>query len=241
MLKIAALQKRMGGVIPPYQFERLHELGVDLACLPEYFFLPDRIRNQVDTADHRQRHLDAIETFSRRMVGIVVGGSLVEREGPYYYNACHVFDNGRYVGFYRKTHPTQREREVGIFPGSGYAVLEVRGIRLGMLICADVLFSDGYKALADLKPHVIAVPTTSPFQPNETVTQKFQRDEDLFVSGARETGAYILKACGVGLLMGHRLQGRSLICSPRGIISRVKPRNEALEATLIETVNLDEL
>jgi len=240
-LKIAALQKRMGGVIPPAQFDRLRDTGVDLVCLPEYFFIPDRVRNQINTADHRLRYLNLIEAFSRRLVGVVVGGTIVEREGPYYYNACHVYDCGRRLGVYRKTHPTPHEREVGISPGDGFKIFECRGIRLAVLICADVLYPESFEALSELKPDLIAVPMTSPYRHNETVAEKFQRDLDLFVTGAQLTGAYILKACGVGLLMGQRLQGRSLICAPWGIISRVNPRSEMLETTLIETIDLDAL
>lgn len=241
ILKVAALQKRMGGVIPPAVFDDLRDLGVDLACLPEYFFIPDKIRNQTDTLPHRQTILNQLEAFSRRLVGAVVGGTLIEREGPHIYNACHIFDCGRHIGIYRKLNPTSHERSLGIHPGEGYRIFEVRGIRLAPLICADALFPQSFQALAELKPDLIAVPTTSPFRPDDTVEAKFRRDLEIFVAGARAAGAYLVKTCGVGLLMGQRLQGRSLICSPEEIIARVNPRSEALETTLIAALNLDNI
>lgn len=241
ILKVAALQKRMGGVIPTAEFDRLRDLGVDLVCLPEYFFIPDRVRNQVDTAFHRQAILNRLETLSKRLVGVVVGGSLIEREGPHFYNACHIFDCGRHVGVYRKTHPTQNERSAGISPGENHRIFEVRGIRLAVLICADALFLESFQALADLKPDLIAVPTTSPFLPDDTAAEKNRRDQEIYVTGARAARSYLLKVCGVGSLMGQRLQGRSLICSPDGIIAGINPRNEALETTLIADIELDKL
>ncbi len=241
ILKIAALQKRMGSAIQPAEFDRLRELDVDLVCLPEYFFIPDKVRNQTITVTHRNSILEKLAIFSKHLRGIIIGGSLIEQEGSHYYNACHVFDNGDHIGSYRKVHPTLREREIGISPGDGYKVLEVRGIKLAPLICADVLFLECFEALAELKPDLIVIPTTSPFQPDDSTAEKSRRDQEIFVAGAYTANAYILKTCGVGLLMGKRLQGRSLICSPNGIITRIDPGNEALEKTLIAELDLDEL
>lgn len=237
-LKVAALQKRSGSVVSPGELDRLKASRVDLICLPEYFFIPDRVRNQIETINHRETILKTLEAYSRRLVGTVVGGTLVEREGPRYYNACHVFDSGRYAGVYRKMYPTSHEIGVGISPGEKYSVFEVRGIRLAVLICADVLFTESFYALAELNVDVIAVPTTSPFLPDDTAADKERRDRDIYIEGARITGAHIVKACGVGYLMGRRLQGRSLICNRNGILAQVPIMNEALEATLITEIDL---
>ncbi len=239
ILRIAALQKRVGSHIAPAVFERLHEAGVDIVCLPEYFFIPDAVRNQVETADHRQRILTQLEAYSRIFAGVVVGGSLVEKAGASYYNACHVFDCGRHVGYYRKRHLTGREKAVGISPGERPAVFEIRGFRLGILICADVLVRDHFEELAKLRPGVIAVPTVSPHLENDSIAEKYLRDQEYFVRGARMAGSYLIKACGVGNLMGSRLQGRSLLCSPQKVLARVPPSKEMLEATLMDEVDLD--
>jgi len=238
-LRIAALQKRVGSHIPPAVFERLHESGVDIVCLPEYFFIPDAVRNQVETAGHRQRILAQLEAYSRILAGVVVGGSLVEKAGESYYNACHVFDCGRHVGYYRKRHLTGREKAVGLGPGERPAVFEIRGFRLGILICADVLVRSHFDELAKLRPEVIAVPTVSPYLGNDSISEKYLRDQEYFVRGAGMAGSYLIKACGVGNLMGGRLQGRSLICSPQKVLARVPPSKEMLEAALIEEVDLD--
>jgi predicted amidohydrolase len=222
-------------------FDRLSELGVDIVCLPEYFFIPDRVKNQVETFHFKGWILETLEAYSRRLVGVVVGGSLVEKEGRYFYNTCHVFDCGRHVGYYRKVHPTEGEREKGIQPGDSFEVFEVRGIRLGVLICADVLYPSSFEKIAERRPDLIAVPTTSPYVPGDTVADKKRRDHDIFVAGARRANAFILKACGVGTLMGKRLQGRSLICAPWGIIEVVNPRSEMLETVLTAKIDVDVL
>jgi predicted amidohydrolase len=165
----------------------------------------------------------------------------VEEAGGRYFNTCHIYDCGRHIGYYRKQHITSRESAVGLSPGERSTVFEIRGFRLGVLICADVLYPESYENLIERRPDVIAVPTVSPYLEHDPVAEKYRRDLEYFVQGAQIVGAYIVKACGVGSLMGSRLQGRSLICSPQKVLSRVKPSNEMLEATLIEEVDLDAL
>lgn len=238
-LKITALQKRMGGLIPAYEIDRLIKLGVNLICLPEYFFVPDNIRNQILTASYRQSILDKLEMLSRKINGIVVGGTLVEKEGLLYHNTCHIFNDGKHIGAYHKMHLTSGEKEIGISPGDGYRVFEIHGLRLGILICADVLVPQSFEKLSELGPDLIAIPTTSPFRRDDTTERKHRRDSDIYVAGAEKTGAHILKACGVGYLMGKRLQGRSLICNSDGIIANVHPTEESLEATLTAEIEVE--
>ncbi len=231
----------MGSAITPVDFDRLQKMGLNLVCLPEYLFVPEAASSQLDSADYRRANLNLLQACSRRLHGTVVGGTLVERDRGKYFNACHVFDDGQHVGFYRKMHPTNREREAGITPGDSVSVFEVRGWRLGFLICADVLFPDSFRELAKLQPDLIVMPTISPFLQDDTMEKKFRRDQEIYVAGSQTTGAYLLKACGVGSFMRTRLQGRSLICSPKEVINRIDPPAEALENVLTAEIDLDKL
>ncbi len=89
-----------------------------------------------------------------------------------------------------------------------------------------------------MKPDVIAEPTTSPYLPDDTAAEKERRDREIFIEGAIITGAHIVKACAVGHLMGRRLQGRSLICNPEGIVAKVPIRDEALETILTAEIEI---
>ena len=46
------------------------------------------------------------------------------------------------------------------------------------------------------------------------------RDREIFLRGAREAGAPIVKAGGTGRLFGRPLQGRSLVATPAEIVFR---------------------
>jgi predicted amidohydrolase len=237
-LKIAAVQRRMGSPLSAETFDELRGKGAEVACLPEYFFVPTGTRRLVDAAPLRGEILERLQEYSRRLGGVLVGGTLVEEENGRFFNACHVFDDGRHVGVYRKMHLTEPERESGLTPGEGSQVLRVRDFSLGLLICADVLYLESFRQIAALKPELIAIPTDSPYREDDTVERKFARDRDIFVTGARLARAFVLKTCGVGELLGHKLQGRSLICSPKGVLARVEPDKEMLEQTLIAQITL---
>ena len=79
----------------------------------------------------------------------------------------------------------------------------------------------------------MAVPTNSPFREDDTVEAKFARDATWFVAGAQAARAWVLKSCTVGGIFGRRSQGRSLVAGPDGVLTRVEPEHEALEACLI--------
>jgi deaminated glutathione amidase len=235
-LKIAALQKQMGVELSPDIFDDLRSQGVEVACLPEYFFVPPSAERLIETVSLRSEILENLKEYSRRLGAVLVGGTLVEEEGERFYNACHVLDAGRPLGVYRKMHLTKPEHEAGLTPGEGSQVLRVRDFNLGLLICADVLYLESFRQIAPLQPDLIAIPTDSPFRADDTEERKFARDQDIFVTGARIAKAVVLKTCGVGGLLGHPLQGRSLICSPEGVLIRVEPSDERQERILIARI-----
>jgi predicted amidohydrolase len=98
--------------------------------------------------------------------------------------------------------------------------------RIGLLICADVLYPHTFDNIKGLRPEIIIVPTTSPYRENETAKVKFERDRRLFARGAEITGAVIFKVCASGNIGKRRFQARSLIAAPDGIAWRNPPPDE---------------
>ncbi|MEZ5358404.1 MAG: carbon-nitrogen hydrolase family protein [Candidatus Zixiibacteriota bacterium] len=205
--------------------------------LPEYFNVNPARRDTERNTVEGHEWLRYCRTLSERFETILIAGTAVESDGERFFNTSIVFNNGERIGSYRKQNPTVNERNHNITPGTEPTIIEVGGVRISILICADVLKPENFERLRSLDPDIVFIPTVSPFIPNETIKEKYARDEKLFVEGSRVSGAYCVKCCGVGELWGGRLQGRSLVSAPWGIMQRVSPENE--DKTRIFSVVLD--
>lgn len=60
-----------------------------------------------------------------------------EVEGRYF-NRSYILDKCGLTGNYDKIYPFDNEGRGLISPGYEYKVFEIRGLRIGILICADV-------------------------------------------------------------------------------------------------------
>ncbi len=73
---------------------------------------------------------------------------------------------GKAAGIYRKAHPVaalgSNTLEGGITPGSDFPVFECDFGRLGIQICFDMSYPDGWKALKDAGAEIVALTSASP-------------------------------------------------------------------------------
>ena len=238
---VALYQKSSDGIFDLGKIEKVIGKGFDFVCLPEYCFIPSGAQSQLDTARDLKKNLEILVELSIRLDTVLIGGSVVEEENGKFYNICNVFDRGRLAGKYRKVNLYRREAGKGISTGNRYEVFEIAGVQIGILICADVLYPQSYRKLAELAPDIIFVPTTSPYRAEDDVKAKEKRDSDYFLTGGKTTSAYVAKCCAVGSLLGGRLQGRSLIAAPWGILKRVLFEDEDKELVLTAELDLEEL
>lgn len=144
--------------------------GLDLAILPETVV-------NVATGRASERALpldgpvkDAFGGLARRLgTYLLVPLDLAETgpDGPFVSNAAVLFDrSGAVAGTYRKAHPVayvnHDDLEDGIIPGREYPVFDCDFGKLGVQICWDVQFDEGWKTLADRGAELVAWSTASP-------------------------------------------------------------------------------
>jgi predicted amidohydrolase len=235
-MKVAACQQPLHEPLSDQTLQELHTFKPDFVSLPEHYPLLKGLHDIHQAASvfiQRKRYLESV---SAELSTVVVGGTLTESTAEGYYNTCYIFDSGNEVGSYRKVYPTAREQEAGVLKGSEFKMFEVHGIRVGVLICADVLFETSFKELLALRCEVVFVPTASPFRAGESVEEKFERDQSIFVEGARKLNCPVIKTCGVGTTFGHPIQGRSLIATPQGVLTRAEPHQENDQLILFATL-----
>lgn len=241
LIKVVALQGRLGRPLTLEEKILVFKQRPDFLCLPEYWQFDDTITDYQRAALRGADHLDYLIRLSDELATCVVGGTLVQADREQLFNTSYVIDRGRVLGSYRKRHPVPREQEKGISAGDSSVVIEVEGVRIGMLVCGDVFFPERYRELRTINADVIVIPTTSAYRPDDSLSRKRHRDRVYFLEGARAAGAYVVKVCGVGTIFDRPLQGRSLIAAPWRILERVDSSREQLPCALSATLSIDEL
>jgi len=132
--------------------------GAQVVCLQELFYGPYFC--QVQDADYYS-YTEAIPDGPTtqllqdvaRQHGIVIVAPMYEEEHPgIYYNTAAVIDaDGSYLGKYRKTHIPQVKgfwEKFYFRPGNtGYPVFDTAAGRIGVYICYDRHFPEGWRAL----------------------------------------------------------------------------------------------
>ncbi|MFD2082662.1 Predicted amidohydrolase [Actinopolymorpha cephalotaxi] len=146
--------------------------GLDLAVLPEAVLTPDAELPADRSIGMDDEVLDVLrETARRHRTYLIVPLDLREPEpspaAPAYSNAAVLLDRqGEVAGTYRKMHPVgvrpAETLEGGVEPGREVPVFECDFGRLGIQICWDVVYDDGWAELARHGAEIVAWPSASP-------------------------------------------------------------------------------
>ena len=174
---------------------------LDLVVLPETFLARpgETVAEQAVRLDEVRQRIGAC---ARLHACYLVAGVLMREADPdRLSNAAVLVDRaGNIAGIYRKVHPVAPTGsdvlEGGTTPGADFPVFDCDFGRLGIQICFDMLYPDGWDALAKGGAQIIALPSASA----ETVRP---------ASYAREHGFYVVNATP---------KARAAFISPLGII-----------------------
>jgi len=241
LIKVVAVQSRLGS--PLTLEERIHifKQRPDVVCLPEYYMVGPEIADYHRAAVSTPDHLKSFQRLSDELSTCLVAGTVVEGEEDRLYNACYVINRGLIIGRYRKRYPVPGELSRGITPGDRQLVLDVEGVRIGIMICGDVFYPELYDEHREAEVDLIVIPTTSAYRPADSKSQKEHRDRKYFQDGAVRSGGYVVKVCGVGTIFGKPLQGRSLVAAPWDMVAQVESSAESRKRILSVTLDIAEL
>jgi predicted amidohydrolase len=150
----------------------------------------------------------------------LVAGTL-EVDGGDLYNAAVLVSSAGLVGSYRKVHLPYLG--VDRFTTSGtrpWAVHEIEGVRIGMIICYDSSFPESARCLTLAGADVIALPTNWPIGAMMTTR---------IVPAARaiENHIYFAAINRIGFERGFKFLGRSSIANPHGELVASTESDEA--------------
>ena len=141
--------------------------GPDLIVLPE-FALTDTGRPAGEAAMPPDGEGVSFFRDVARQLGAYLVVPLVTRVGGDVYNSAVLLGrDGRTVGRYDKVHvcpdePPATTFEGGTTPGKGYPVFDCDFGRLGLQICFDYAFEEGWRVLRRQGAELVAWPSQSP-------------------------------------------------------------------------------
>jgi predicted amidohydrolase len=148
-----------------------------------------------------------------------------------FHNTSFVVDpNGAIGGIYRKVHlfdvsvdaEVNENESADIAPGDGLVTVELAGLVLGMSICYDLRFPEGYRALALAQATVMAVPAAFAAATGRA------HWEVLLRARAIENGAFVVAAAQHGTGAAWPMHGHSMIVDPWGVVLAELPAGDGV-------------
>ena len=139
--------------------------GLDIVALPEHFALVDGSAPQASAESLDGRTVSAMAEKARAY-GTYAVVSLYLAEGGAFYNSAVLLDRrGEPIGVYHKVFPVVMPDgtvEQGITPGSEFPVWDLDIGRVGMQVCFDAAYEDGWQALAAEEAELVVFPSAAP-------------------------------------------------------------------------------
>ena len=219
--------------------DELAERGAELVVIPEFFnteyFFQYRDLTNLDWAESEDGL--SIRAIRERAAahGIHVCATLLEEQGAgmYYDTAFLLGPDGKTVGKYRKVHPggSMSFEKFYFRGGSSFPVWDVKGFRVGAIICYDHFFPESARCSALNGAELIVGPFAAPGAACPW--------DAIMVARAFENGVYMAPCNKVGREGDWELGGNSMVVSPRGeILARASGESED---TLLVTVDREEV
>jgi predicted amidohydrolase len=235
------VQARLGESLTLEEKIHIFKQQPDFVCLPEYYMLGADIKDFHRAALKNSEYLSHLIQLSDQLSSCLIGGTIVDATNDNLYNSCYIINRGLVIDRYWKRSPVPAEARAGITPGNKPLVIDVEGVRIGFMICGDVFQPRQYDEMGRAGVDIIFIPTTSPYRADDSISHKNYRDKIYFIDGAIRSKSFVVKVCGVGELFGRPLQGRSLVASPWGLISKVDFDGEHEKRIVSITLDLDEI
>jgi len=140
---------------------------------------------------------------------------MLERDGERVFNVAVLTGPKGVVGVYHKVHLPYLGVDMFTTPGDRpFAIHEVEGLKIGLLICYDAAFPEATRSLALLGADLIVLPTNWPPGAETMASCSIP-------CRAMENQVYFAAVNRVGTERGFQFIGESSICAPNGhIITR---------------------
>ncbi|MDI5935287.1 carbon-nitrogen hydrolase family protein [Halomonas kalidii] len=171
-----------------------------------------------------------------------------EKTNIRYYNSAAVINSkGQLIGNYRKVHipgafvqdEVKNFEKIYFTPGDlGFPCFDLDGVRVGIQICYDRHFPEGFRSLALSGAQIIFNVTGAGAYGKPWRSDSW---ELLLRARAFENGVYVVGVNKIGLEYGQDYFGRSLVASPLGGEITGKTQDHGEDELLIKRIDLDDI
>jgi predicted amidohydrolase len=188
--------------------------GARLVIFPECMLTGYAFASRAEAWSHAESlpgpSIAALTADCRELGARVAVGMLERGPGDELYNACALVGPDGLLASYRKAHLPYLGVDRFVTPGDRpFAVHDLGGLRVGMLICYDDSFPEAARCLSLLGADLILLPTNWPS--GAAAVAKF-----LVPARALENHVYYAAVNRVGEEGGFRFIGRSRLAGPDG-------------------------
>ncbi len=186
----------------------------DIVCLPEVF-ATSNINRDYSLDEKVQVSVNAIEKMSAfsRINNCYTVCPVYTRENGAVFNSAVIIDRqGKTTGEYHKIHLTEGEISMGLTPGNlTPPVFKTDFGTIGVQICFDLLWDDGWKNLRDQGAEIVFLP--SAFPGGQMVNAKAWQHKYIIVSSTRKHTSKICDITG-SEVDKTGIWNPGLICAP---------------------------
>ena len=225
MLKIAGIQascspNKESNLTRAINLARLAmENGARLICFTQLFYLPwfpchIEEKNFALAEDLQSEAIRRLQALAKEGEAALVCPVFEKTAAGNYYNSAVIIDSdGEILGRYRKMHipdlPLWRERFYFEEGDLGFPVFETAYARIGVQLCWDAFYPEGFRILALKGAQIVFCPTAAAY-----ATQ--QRWKKVIYGHAISNNLYIMRVNRVGKEAKQTFYGNSFCVTPQG-------------------------
>jgi len=204
---------------------KLADQKVQLAVLPEMWSSGYDYKRLATLAERTPEVISALCDHSAD-TGMVLVGSLAEKDGEALYNTAYVIDKGKVAGTYRKLHLFSTMGEDRFLSAGDHSLVVSTSVgRLGVAICYDLRFPELFRKMALEGAEIICLPAEWP-KPRQ------EHWRTLLRARAIENQLFVVAANCCGIQGKLDFFGMSLLLSARGeVLAEGGEENTELTAT----------
>ncbi len=216
--------------------------GASIIALPQLFsspWFPSSIdeRNLSLAEEEDGPTVSFIRELASEIKAVVIA-PVFEKDGDVRFNTAFVIGaDGGVVGKYRKMHVANLplwEEKPYFSPGNmGFPVFRAGGAAIGVQLCRDIFFPEGFRVLALKGAEIVFAPTASAFYHSR------KKWDSALSAAAHANGLFIFRVNRIGAEGAQEFYGRSFCVNPEGEF--IAGPSGSSEGVVVADIDLNEV